>query len=171
LRARENPDALLADGHIFHLLEDKIKAYLFSTLVAKVRAPKLLHCGGNATEDLATFSPPDSNSFVIRATNLHSGNGVYVFPNGFNNLELLSGTNMSATDVATSLATVGADNIIIEEYIGGSNGIGSLPTEYKLHVIDGNVESINVVYNRGNGGSCACWAEVDTEWNRLDRYG
>jgi len=123
------------------------------------------------TEDLATFSPPVSGGFVIRATNLHGGKGVYVFPYGFDGIELLSGATMSVQDVATHLATDGAEKIIVEEYIEGSDGAGSLPTEYKAHVINGMVESINVVYNRGNGGGCACWAEVDKDWKRLDTYG
>jgi hypothetical protein len=65
----------------------------------------------------------------------------------------------------------GPQKVIIEEYVQGDKGAGALPTEYKVHVINGEIVAIDIVYNRGNGDNCACWAVVDEEWNRLDRFG
>jgi hypothetical protein len=164
-----DPDAARSEGYFFQDLEDKIKAYIFSAGTAKVRAPQIYHCTSDVPDGLNGFNPPPSNEgFVIRATDLHSSNGVYVFPNGFGGIELLSNTNMNLADVQTSLATLNAEKVIIEEYIE-AEGTGTLPTEYKVHVFDGEIGSINIVHNRG--GSCACWAEVDKDWNRLDQWG
>lgn len=178
--ALADPGAVTGHGHFFHQLEDKVQGYLFSTQVAKVKAPKLLFCSSDIESALLTggFDPTDpddlpatSAGFVIRATNKHSGKGVYVFSQRGYGMELLRGIDMTAEDVTIDLMKIEADKIIIEEYIPGMGGSGSIPTEYKAHVIDGKVESLNIVYNRGNGGACACWAEVDTEWNRLDKWG
>lgn len=168
------PDVATSDGHIFHLLENKLKGYVYTTQVLNLKAPKVLHCDSNYTDALigGNFVPSDNSGFVIRATNLHSGKGVYVLPSGFGGPELLSGIgSMSASDVVTALDTAGASHIIVEEFIEGDKGANALPTEYKMHVIDGEVVSMNIVYNRGDNDVCACWAEVDTDWNRLDTYG
>ena len=36
--------ALENDGHIFHILEDKLRAYMFTTRVLHAKAPLVLHC-------------------------------------------------------------------------------------------------------------------------------
>jgi hypothetical protein len=54
--------------------------------------------------------------------------------------------------------------IIVEQFIGKS-----LPTEYKFHVINGTIAAIDVV--EGRGTTCPCYAVVDTDWNRLDKFG
>lgn len=139
-----------------------------------LKAPLLLHCEDSYTDALlgGGFVPAPGTGFVIRATNLHSGGGVFVLPTGFGGPELLSGIgSMTAADVFAALDAAGADKIIIEEFIEGTLGPNTLPTEYKMHVIGGKVVSINIVYNRGDNNACACWAEVDTQWNRLDKYG
>lgn len=175
-KAIDEPQTVTNHGHLFHLLEDKVQGYLFSTQVAKVLAPKLFFCSSDIENalidpmggfDLSSIS--SATGFVIRATNKHSNKGVYVFPQQDYGMELLRGMTMTAQDVTADLLQIGADKIIIEEYIPGNGGSGSVPTEYKAHVIDGKVESLNVVYNRG--GDCACWAEVDTNLNRLDKWG
>ena len=49
------------------------------------------------------FNPTPSNQgFVIRATDLHSSDDVHAFPNGFEDIELLSNMNMTLVDVKTS---------------------------------------------------------------------
>jgi hypothetical protein len=106
---------------------------------------------------------------VIRATNLDGSFGTFVFPEGFGERELLSGLELTAEDVIDTLSTLQADKVLVEEYFPGDEA-DTLPTEYKVHVINGEIASINVVYARG-AEHCGCWAEVDDEWNRLDQWG
>eukprot|EP00545_Synedropsis_sp_CCMP1620_P013124 CAMPEP_0119003398 /NCGR_PEP_ID=MMETSP1176-20130426/535_1 /TAXON_ID=265551 /ORGANISM="Synedropsis recta cf, Strain CCMP1620" /LENGTH=1216 /DNA_ID=CAMNT_0006954997 /DNA_START=44 /DNA_END=3694 /DNA_ORIENTATION=+ len=165
-----NSQSLLDDGRFFQELENKIKGYIFSARVANVRAPKIYFCTSDIPNGLSLFDDSEfATGFVIRATDKHSSDGIYVLPNGFNGPELLTGiTSMSRVDVMAALSDLDTREIIIEEFIEGQ-GTGELPTEYKVHVFNGEIGSINVVYNRGS--TCACWAEVDTAWNRLDKYG
>lgn len=41
--------------------------------------------------------------------------------------------------------------------------------EFKFHMFNGKISSINVVVNRGT--PCGCWLEMDEKFNRLDQYG
>lgn len=142
------------EGHFFQYLDNKIKGYIFSANVAKVRAPQIFFCTSDLVNGLDLFEPPSGvTGFVIRATDLHSSRGIFVLPNGFGGMELLSGMTMSLADVKTALSGLRSTKVIIEEYIEGQE-TGELPTEYKIHVFNGEVGSINVVYNRGP--KCAC---------------
>ena len=72
---------------------------------------------------------------------------------------------MPLSEIIDRLSYLATTKIIVEEFVGSS-----LPAEYKLHVVDGKVAAINIIHNRNDQG-CACYAVVDTSWNRLDKYG
>lgn len=117
-----------------------------------------------------TLSTP-GKGIVIKATNFHSNQGVFVLTNetSQNNgpgqvLDLIRRTSYEYDDIVAALDSMQASKIIVEEFIGTS-----LPTEYKLHVINGKVQAIDVIQNRGE--DCACFAVVDSEFNRLDYHG
>ena len=50
-----------------------------------------------------------------------------------------------------------------------AKGVGSLPTEYKFHAVNGEVLAIDII--TGRGGDCPCYAVVDKNWDRLDQFG
>ena len=171
---RNNPTGLISDGYWFHYLEDKIAGYLL-TVDRGFYAPKVHCCLTNATDLLNCLNstvPDDVGGVVIKATNFHSSQGVYVLVrnpdtnNGDRNLvfNLLDNMTMTYEDVVSSLAYMQASKIIVEEFIGNS-----LPTEYKFHVVNGSVAAIDIINARGT--DCACYAVVDTDWNRLDKFG
>jgi hypothetical protein len=155
------------------LLEDKVAGYLF-TSTENYPAPKIFCCLTDADDlfgCLSTLVPKNVNGVVIKATNFHSNQGVYVLTSNpdisadpslaFN---LLDNTTLSYNDVVASLSHLQASKIIVEELIGTS-----LPTEYKFHIVNGEVASIDIIDKRGTG--CACYAVVDKNWLRLDHYG
>lgn len=45
----------------------------------------------------------------------------------------------------------------------------AFPTEYKFHVVNGEVAAIDVIANRGT--NCQCYASLDPSGERLDQYG
>lgn len=160
-------------GYWFHYLEDKIAGYLLS-VSQQLPAPKVYCCLTDARElydCLNSSVPPGVDGLVIKATNFHSSQGVFVLVNepgenanltlGFN---LLENITMSSADVVSSLSHMQATKIIVEEFIGTA-----LPTEYKFHVINGSIAAIDIIDKRGT--DCACYAVVDTDWNRLDQFG
>ena len=122
-KATIEPQAVTNRGHLFHLLEDKVQGYLFSTLVANVLTPKLFFCSSDIATALIDpvrgFDPSSiagaATGFVVRATGKHSSKGVYVFPQQGYGMELLRGMPMTPQDVTTDLMQMGADKIIIEE--------------------------------------------------------
>lgn len=148
--ASESPDAIEDAGYWFPYLEDKLASYKVSASLG-LNPPQIYHC----TDDMSTiesFEPPAGvTGFVVRATNLHSNFGVYVLPNGFGQPELISGLSMTAADIEADMSKLSAEKVVIEEFVGTSD---SLPMEFKFHMFDGKVASINVVANRGS--SCAC---------------
>jgi len=78
--------------------------------------------------------------------------------------ELLRGLNMPLAEIVNRLSFLDTTKIVVEEFVGSS-----LPTEYKVHVVDGDVAAIDIIINRGS--DCGCYAAVDVEdWNRLDKY-
>ncbi len=170
---RNNSTNLVNDGYWFHYLEDKIAGYILS-VGENLPAPKV-HCCLTNISDLSdclnNSVPADVDGIVIKATNFHSSQGVFVLINNpdpsadrtlaFN---LLDNTTMTFNDVLTSLSYMHATKIIVEEFIGAR-----LPTEYKFHVVNGTVAAIDIIDGRGTG--CACYAVVDTEWTRLDKFG
>jgi hypothetical protein len=112
------------------------------------------------------------SSFVIRSTGFHSSKGICIFSRGINGgVELIRGISMTLDDILLDLNMLSRKNaetsVIIEEYIPGPSG--RLPTEYKFHVFNGVIGSINIVHNRGI--SCGCWAEVNDVGKRLDQFG
>jgi hypothetical protein len=170
-------------GYWFQYLEDKVGAYLL-TVDQKIRAPKF-HCCSTTMDELKVclgdsglLSPsgdillPRNKGIVIKATNLHSSQGVFILvnetspndPTETRPRELLNNIYMSFTDVVSDLQFKQATKIIVEEFVGDT-----LPDEYKFHVIDGKVQAIDVILGRGSG--CPCYAVVDADWNRLDAYG
>lgn len=167
--AREDSAAVFNDGYWFHYLEDKIAAYILS-VGQNMPAPEIFCCVTNATalaECLESDNvPPSMDGIVIKATNMHSNQGVFVLVDDSNGLplDLISGMHLSISDVVAALAEMQATKIIAEEFIGSA-----LPTEYKFHVVNGQVAAIDVIANRG--GECPCYAVVDTDWNRLDSFG
>ena len=170
---RNNSSGLVGDGYWFHYLQDKIAGYLL-TLDQGLPAPKVHCCLTNVTElfnCLNSVVPDDVDGVVIKATNFHSNQGVYVLVNNPNtdgepalDFNLLDNMTMTYEDVISSLFHMEATKIIVEEFIGTS-----LPSEYKFHVINGSVAAIDIIDARGT--DCACYAVVDTDWNRLDKFG
>jgi hypothetical protein len=161
---------LVNDGYWFHYLEDKIAGYLLS-LAANVPAPKIFCCVTDVNDLSAclddVYSNPLVTGIVVKATNFHSSQGVFVLvtdPNDTERLDLLTGTHMSIDDTVAQLAVLQATKIIVEEFIGTT-----LPTEYKFHVVNGEIAAIDII--EGRGTDCPCYAVVDTEWNRLDKFG
>lgn len=150
-KVQEDPDSIISGGYWFHYLEDKLAAYKFTTSIG-LRPPKIYNCSSTPSS-LASFDPANHSvkGFVIRATDLHSNHGVYVLPNGFGGHEIIRDMEMSAADIINDLDTMNVTNVIVEQYVGSST---KLPMEFKLHMFEGKVASINVVANRGS--SCAC---------------
>lgn len=170
-----NEHAIQNDGWWFQRLDDKIISYFFAA-TGGYNPPNIRFCsatGGAGLDDFAAQDDDDDNNknssgFVIRATNLHSNKGIYVLPTGFGGLEVIRNVAMSMADIKVDLDLVGASKIIVEEYLPGPSNL-PLPVEYKFHMFDGEVGSINIVHGRGTG--CACWAEMDVNGTRLDQYG
>jgi hypothetical protein len=161
---------LASKGYWFHYLEDKIAGYLLS-LTVNVPAPAIYCCVTNVTELSSCLAGVYNNAslggIVVKATNLHSSQGVFVLvpdTKDPNPLDLITGTHVSITDIVTQLSVLRVTKIIVEQFIGKS-----LPTEYKFHVINGTIAAIDVV--EGRGTTCPCYAVVDTDWNRLDKFG
>ena len=67
-------------------------------------------------------------------------------------------------DTMAALAHMQATKIIVEEFVGQS-----LPTDYKVQVVNKEVAAIDVV--DGRGVDCPCYAVVDTAWSRVDEFG
>jgi hypothetical protein len=110
-----------------------------------------------------------SEGLVIKATHFHSNQGVYILvPNPDKavngTINLLDKRPMSILDVLTELSFMQASKIIVEEFIGRS-----LPIEYKFHVFNGEIGSVDIITDRS--GECPCYAVVDKTWNRLDTFG
>eukprot|EP00545_Synedropsis_sp_CCMP1620_P004640 CAMPEP_0119006542 /NCGR_PEP_ID=MMETSP1176-20130426/2347_1 /TAXON_ID=265551 /ORGANISM="Synedropsis recta cf, Strain CCMP1620" /LENGTH=872 /DNA_ID=CAMNT_0006958459 /DNA_START=29 /DNA_END=2647 /DNA_ORIENTATION=- len=167
-------------GHWFQHLEDKGAAYAF-TRNNSVPTPPIYCCTDDSEQLNRCFEAgrgrgSPATNFVIRASGLHSTRGIYVFPDGFDGVELISGKSMTIDDVEAELSTMEpiASKIIVEKFIDGRGGAPSgsgpkLPTEFKFHVFNGKIGSVSIFYNRG--GDCPCYLEVDDEWERLDKYG
>lgn len=167
---RTNAAAVESDGYWFHQLEDKIAGYLLS-LEEAVPAPNMFCCVTNQEElvdCLENSIPNDADGIVIKATNLHSSQGVYALVSDPNEagktLDLITGMQVEYSDVVAALSSVQATKIIVEEFIGKT-----LPTEYKFHVLNGEIAAIDVITDRAT--DCPCYAVMDTEWNRLDGFG
>lgn len=156
-------------GYWFHLLDDKAAAYIHSASAG--HAPPAVICCVTDPSDLASDDCALDEPVVIKAADLHSNDGIFVFPSGVDpntpSPELLSGSSMTLVDVIASLyASDGGSKILVEEFV--DNG-GDLPTEYKVHAFDGQVAAIDVIANRGT--ECACYAVFDVTGDRLDTYG
>jgi hypothetical protein len=166
---RNEPAEVTGDDYWFHLLEDKVAAYLLS-VEQNFTAPEIFCCITNHT-DLAgclnTRVPPDVDGVVIKATNFHSSQGVYVLVKDGNNntMDLLTGMPMTYQDVISALEFLQATKIIVEEFIGTE-----LPIEYKFHVINGSVAAVDIIAGRGT--NCPCYAVLDGNMtDRLDYFG
>lgn len=169
---KEHKAQLQNDGWWFQHLDDKIIGNVFAAS-GGYNPPKIRFCSTDTAQGLEDFAQElalgDGNSgFVIRATDLHSNEGVYVLPTGFGGLEVIRNIAMSVADIKVDLDNVGASKFIVEEYLPGPND-QPLPVEYKFHMFNGEVGSIKIVYGRGTG--CSCWAEMDINGTRLDQYG
>ena len=169
---RTNPATVSGDGHWFHYLEDKVAAYLLSA-DATVPAPEIYCCVTGET-DLQTELQecfdglPAGDGVVVKATNFHSNKGIYVLvddPDNEDPLNLLTNLHMSYEDTIADLMDLGATKIIVEQFIGKQ-----LPTEYKFHVVNGEIAAIDIIDGRGT--ECPCYAVVDTDGEtRLDQFG
>jgi hypothetical protein len=138
-----------------------------------VSAPEVFCCVTNHDDlasCLAASIPTDVDGIVIKATAMHSSQGIYVLvedpdPSKDGTIDLLTGAPLAYSDVVSALQFMQATKIIVKEFIGTD-----LPTEYKFHVINGEVAAIDVIANCG--GECPCYAVVDSDFsNRLDRFG
>jgi hypothetical protein len=172
VQAFENPAMVEFEGFWFHTLEDKAAQHAF-TASSGYPAPELYCCvtETSALED-SCFAPGHNipDGFTIRATGGHSGKGIYVLPYGFGGIDLISGHAKSLSDIESELGT-NVDKILVEQFIDGSEmgEVPSLPTEYKFHMFNGKIGAIDVIHNRGT--SCSCYAVVDDDFNRLDKFG
>ena len=167
----EDPESVRNDGFWYDIIEDKLAAKIFAS-EETIATPDLYFCSDDL-DDLDTWMPPQSvtqpvTGFAIKATGLHSGSGVYILSNGFDAVELLSGVVMSRADVKASMASLNVNRYIIEEYVAGPDMM-PIPDEYKIHMFNGEVGSI--IYTTNRGSSCECFAELDSEWNRVDTNG
>jgi hypothetical protein len=166
---RNNPTGVSSEGYWFHYLEDKVAAYLLSAEQG-VSAPEIFCCVTSASElssCLLNDVPSTVDGVVIKATNFHSSQGVYVLvpnPAGNGTINLLDNSITSYAEVVAELSLMQATKIIVEEFVGVS-----LPTEYKFHVVNGEVVAIDII--TGRGADCPCYAVVDKDWNRLDQFG
>ena len=168
----------------FHYLEDKIAGFLL-TVGQNYPAPQIKACAtdvdklkqilaGPSVGILDTdskFVLPTGSGIVIKATNFHSNQGVFILvndgkPSGgeLKLKDLITEQYYTFNDVKTMLASWQATKIIVEELVGGE-----LPDEYKFHVINGKVQSIDVI--TGRGSDCPCYGVVDKDFNRLDYNG
>ena len=96
------------------------------------------------------FNPTPSNQgFVIRATDLHSSDDVHAFPNGFEDIELLSNMNMTLVDVKTFSA--GTTPILL--------GLSLLPTE-------GEVKFGNCLFQEETCGTLIYASSKETNLHR-----
>jgi hypothetical protein len=180
---RSDPDQVQADQYWFNTLEDKVAGYLLS-VDQKVYVPQI-YCCATDIEDLSTclddigfmsgdkLQLPPGEGIVIKATNLHSHQNVFILVNDTNPnnpeglaFDLLTNVTKAYADVAAELKSkkLAKTKFIVEHFIGSS-----LPNEYKLHAIVGKVQAIDVI--QGRGMDCPCYAVVDKEWERLDYNG
>jgi len=180
---RGQPDQVKEDKYWFNELEDKVAGYLFS-VSEEVPAPQMYCCATKIEElneclaerglitDGDILKLPSGEGIVIKAANLHSNQNVFILVNDGTAVEegealdLMTNMTKAYVDIASELESKKLDGtkFIVEQFIGTS-----LPTEYKLHVMNGKVQAIDVI--QGRGMDCPCYAVVDTEWNRLDYNG
>ena len=163
-----DPGGIFAAGQWYHIIEAKLAAKIFADEEG-FSSPDLYYCSDDIG-DIDTWSPPTGVSgFVVKATGLHSDQGVFVLPSGFNGPEILTGSaSMSRQDVKDGLTSAGTMRYVIEQYVPG-DAPNSIPPELKIHMFNGVVGSI--VYMEGRGTSCACFAELDENWERIDTNG
>ena len=164
-----DPQGVFQDGHWYHIIEDKLAAKIFAEEDG-IPTPKLLFCSEDVNDILSwpNQATDPTAGIVIKGIGLHSGKGVFVLPNGIGGVELLSGNIPTAAQIVEELSSIGASRFIIEEYVSGPDGAG-IPDEYKIHMFSGKVGSI--IYTTNRGTTCACFAEFDEDWNRLDTNG
>ncbi|KAI2502637.1 extracellular matrix structural constituent [Fragilaria crotonensis] len=171
---RNNPSALEVDGYWFQYLEDKIAAYLL-TVDQLAPAPEIFCCETDVAQLYQCLEDKvftkDLDGIVIKATNFHSNQGVFVLVNQTGTgqrtdpmFDLIQNLPTTYNDTMAALAHMQATKIIVEEFVGKS-----LPTEYKFHVVNGEIAAIDII--DGRDGDCPCYAVVDTAWNRLDKFG
>eukprot|EP00961_Rhodomonas_salina_P274234 3705136-Rhodomonas_salina.1 len=82
--------------------------------------PMVYACGEYEKQLLNDFKPAVSQSasgYVVKDLDGFSALGVYVLPQGFGGIELLSGKNMSREDVIKKLEKFEPKRVSIEEYI------------------------------------------------------
>lgn len=147
-------------------MEDKVASYFYAARRG-FNPPKMMFCSSNVPAGLDDFNSPDGG-IVIRVTHSHSSKGVYVFPDGLDGIELIRGITMSIADIKTDMVEIGATHFVIEEYVHGKTK-DELPVEFKFHMFNGKVGSINIL--SGSGTDCGCWAEIDADGTRLDLFG
>ena len=87
-----------------------------------------------------TFYPP-RKGYVIRAENLHSNQGAFIFPERPGGKELLRGIPMSPKQVKQLIQSQNVvTHIVIQEYISPmeefTEETAQLPNEYKAHVFN-----------------------------------
>ena len=169
--AVNDPFVIESQDFWFHYLSDKAAQYAF-TATQGYNAPRV-HCCVDSIDDLLSVCFSGSSaptSFVVRASGHHSGTGIFVLPTGFTGVELLSGIVKTPASVIAELSSLvpTPDKILVEEYIPGNGGVG-LPNEFKFHMFGDKIGAITAIYHRGT--DCACFAEFDESFERLDQKG
>lgn len=85
-------DASKDDNLWFSFLDDKLASYVFTTSSTGHIAPQIYDCYSTVDQMIESpVLPAGVNGFVVKSTDMHSGKGVYVFPNGYDGVELLRG--------------------------------------------------------------------------------
>jgi hypothetical protein len=157
-------------------VNDKLAQARF-TRSLDVRSPKALFCDAVGDPSmLKFFTPPPGMGFVVKDLDGSSAKGVYVLPDGWGGVELLSGNRMGADDVVLALQAVSKAEtvkevgvrILVEEYVSAEVA-GQPSVDYKFYMFGGKVGAINVIYNRGKDANCRVW--LDEDWNRVDDFG
>lgn len=142
----------LGDNYWFPSLDEKLAAYKVSAELG-LNPPKIYECTDDI-DSIADFKAADG--FVVRAKDLHSNYGVYVFPKGYGAIELIRDQVLDAQEVILDLKRMNASSVLIEQYVGSDD---QLPFELKFHMFPTpngpEVGSINVVANR-HSDECAC---------------
>ena len=173
--ARTSPFELESGGYWFHYLDDKIAGYLLS-IDQQAPAPEIFCCETDVTKLYQCLEEKvftrDLDGIVIKATNFHSNQGVFVLVNQTRTggqrsdplFDLMTKMPTTYNDTMAALSFMQASKIIVEEFVGEA-----LPPEYKFHVVNGTVAAIDIIV--GRDGDCPCYAVVDDAWNRLDTFG
>ncbi len=105
-------------------------------------------------------------NYVIRPTNGHSLNMVFLIKNAIN---LMDGKKYSKEDIKEVMAKALKQNkkleFLIEEFIRTENGEYKIPDDFKFYMFDGQIGCIQVINRLNNTTGYTSW--YDENWNLL----